>query len=133
MGKTKSLNQVFLLAIFSLFISCSLPDEAQLDQNIFLSYVDSKSSIIVDVRTPEEYIKGHFEGCATLDFYDADFYSKFKFIGSHVCLVLYCNDGLRSSKALKVLKDEYGFSKIFILRGGINGWPEISDYFVTDN
>ncbi len=132
MGKTKSLTQLFLSAILSLYISCSLPDEFQVDQNVFLSHAASKTSIIVDVRTSEEYMNGHFEGCATLDFYDVDFYTKFKFIGSDVCLVLYCNDGLRSSKALKVLKDEYGFSKIFILRGGINCWPDISVYLVND-
>ena len=132
MGKTKSLNQAFLSVIFSLFISCSLPDEVQVNQDIFLSHVSSKASIIVDVRTAKEYMKGHFDGCATLDFYDADFYSKFKFIGSHVCLVLYCDDGFRSSQAMKVLKDEYGFSKIFILRGGIHHWPDISSHLVSD-
>lgn len=132
MGETKSLNKVFLLVIFSLVISCSLPDNFQVDQDIFLSHVASKNYIVVDVRTAEEYMRGHFEGCATIDFYEPNFLSKFKFISSEVSLVLYCNDGTRSAEALKILKEEYGFTKISILFGGIEHWPDLSTFLITN-
>ncbi len=122
--------KLYPLVILSLCISCGLPDELQVNQNEFLHRMASKHCIVVDVRTAEEYISGHFDGCATMDFYDPNFFSKFKFISSKMCLLLYCSDGTRSLEALQILKEDYGFTKISILRGGINSWPQLSEYFV---
>lgn len=42
-------------------------------------------------------------------------------------VVLYCRSGQRSGEAVRILRDEFGYSNVLNLRGGILEWAEVID------
>jgi len=85
-----------------------------------LTYLQTDSSILIDVREPFEYkgnrIKGsiNIPASGNLD-YVADTINK------NYSLFLYCTSGFRSSKAAEKLFNK-GFHNIYNLEGGITAW-----------
>lgn len=79
--------------------------------------------ILVDVRDPDEYRDGHIEGATNV----SRGFLEFR-IGSVVpdptrTVVLYCQTGLRSILAGKVLK-ELGYPNVINLQGGYQKWVQ---------
>lgn len=132
MGKTKSIRHLVALFVAVFVSACSSTDEAAISVEEFASMVDSKACLIVDVRTAEEYVEGHIEGAATIDFYSPEFEHKFRFIDVNQCMVFYCNTGNRSGQAVHLLKEELGFANIVLLNGGMNAWEEAGYGWVED-
>lgn len=76
-------------------------------------------SILLDVRTPEEYRSGHIPGSRNIPLQDleqADTVLKDK----DAPLYLYCQSGVRSSMAAALLRS-MGFTQVSDM-GGISGW-----------
>jgi rhodanese-related sulfurtransferase len=78
-------------------------------------------AILLDVRTPEEFVKGHLQNATAINFFDADFKEKVSKLDKTKPIYVYCAAGGRSSKALKVLQ-ESGFKTAYNMIGGFNGW-----------
>lgn len=76
---------------------------------------------LIDVRTPEEYAKGHLKNAVNINFYDSTFASDMDKLDKSKQLYIYCGTGIRSSKASKQL-GKMGFTKVYDLEGGINDW-----------
>jgi molybdopterin/thiamine biosynthesis adenylyltransferase/rhodanese-related sulfurtransferase len=79
--------------------------------------------ILIDVRDPDEYRDGHIEGATNV----SRGFLEFR-IGSVVpdptrTVVLYCQTGLRSILAGKVLK-ELGYPNVINLQGGYQKWVQ---------
>ena len=77
--------------------------------------------IVLDVRTPEEIAKGHLANASIIDFYDEAFQQKVKMIRKDVPVFVYCAAGSRSAKAAEQMST-IGFTKVYNLEGGYNGW-----------
>lgn len=84
--------------------------------------------ILLDVRTPEEFARGHIKGAINVNVRDDDFLKNAKAAlnikeGRVLPTVaLYCRSGVRSLKAAELLvKEEYA-KKIYNLEPGIIGW-----------
>jgi rhodanese-related sulfurtransferase len=77
--------------------------------------------IIIDVRTQEEYEKGHLSNAKLIDFFDDDFEKKIKALDKKLPYLIHCQSGGRSMKAFKLMKT-LGFEKVFHLDGGILAW-----------
>ena len=76
---------------------------------------------LIDVRTAEEFYKGHIENAQNIDFFSADFDLKMANLDNSKPLILYCRSGRRSAKsALKLSDKDYVF--IYDLKGGIIQW-----------
>ena len=76
---------------------------------------------LIDVRTAEEFYKGHIENAQNIDFFSADFDLKMAALDNSKPLILYCRSGRRSAKSVLKLSDEdYVF--IYDLEGGIIQW-----------
>ena len=79
------------------------------------------TAIILDVRTPAEYVKGHLANAAAINFFDTDFKEKVGKLDKNKAVYVYCAVGGRSAKALKILQ-ELGFKTAYNMLGGFTGW-----------
>lgn len=110
----KCISVVVMLCICSLTFSQSTAIHiTEISQN------DIKNAIIVDVRTPAEYNSGHLEHALNINWYDADFASKFEGIDKDKTIYVYCKVGGRSAKAQKKLLS-LGYTNVINLEGGYN-------------
>ena len=69
-----------------------------------------KGAIIVDVRSRQEYYEGHISGSINIPLIDFEKYS----IDRNKIIILYCNAGVRSRKAMMILKSK-GYKDVYIL------------------
>jgi rhodanese-related sulfurtransferase len=86
-----------------------------------LEVIDSFDPMILDVRTPREYSRGHLENSVLIPVQRLQSrlgdLSAFK----DEPILIYCATGNRSTVASKILIDS-GFTRIFNLRSGIADW-----------
>ena len=61
-------------------------------------------SIILDVRTPEEFSTGHLDGAVLVDIKDPSFDEKLTALDPSVPYVVYCRSGNRSAQAVERMK-----------------------------
>jgi len=77
--------------------------------------------IVLDVRTPEEYEKGHIEGATLINFYSDDFEQKINELPKDKEYVVYCHSGNRSGQAVQKM-EAAGFTKAHNMTGGWSSW-----------
>ena len=93
-----------------------------LDVLEFKKAVINKDVQLVDVRTAQEYRKGHLGKARNIDYYKAaKFKEEFEKLDKSKPVYIYCRSGHRSKKAAYRLID-MGFSSIIDLKGGIKNW-----------
>ena len=63
------------------------------------------NALIIDVRTPEEFIAGHVRGALLIDFKDASFDAKIAELDSNAEYVVYCRSGNRSAQAAARMRE----------------------------
>jgi rhodanese-related sulfurtransferase len=81
-----------------------------------------KSPQLIDVRTPEEYSKGHLDGAVNIDFFSPTFMKDVEAeLDKEHAIYIYCKSGGRSGKASAQLQ-EAGFTEIYDLSEGYSGW-----------
>ena len=91
-----------------------------------LASLDKKNTVFIDVRTKEEYDAGHLEGAIHMDrghleFYVAKDSPKYHPIfNNDKDVVVYCQGGLRSLLAAKLMQD-MGIKNILNLKEGYVG------------
>ncbi|WP_456378566.1 rhodanese-like domain-containing protein [Lutibacter sp.] len=90
-----------------------------LTPNEFLE--QSKGNIVVDIRTPYEFKRGHIKGAVNINYYDRNFTNNFAKFKKDQPIFLYCRSGNRTSSATKKLA-KLGFLKIYDLKGGVQNW-----------
>lgn len=61
-------------------------------------------SIILDVRTLEEFAAGHLDGAVLVDIKDPTFDTKLAALDPSVAYVVYCRSGNRSAQAVERMK-----------------------------
>lgn len=82
---------------------------------------NEKEAVIIDVRTPEEYAKGHLENAQNINWKNADFEQKITTYTKDTPLFVYCMSGGRSASAAEKLRS-LGYTKVYELDGGILKW-----------
>jgi len=75
--------------------------------------------VILDVRSPAEFDEGHIEGAVNIPVDSLE--GRLGELDKGDELLVYCRIGNRSRRATGILR-ENGFSKIFHMVGGIEGW-----------
>lgn len=76
---------------------------------------------LVDVRTPEEFAKGHIFKAVNIDFQDKTFEKKIGELSRQKPAAVYCASGIRSHKAAEKM-EKMGFQKVYELQYGLRGW-----------
>lgn len=82
---------------------------------------DIKDKQVIDVRTLDEFSKGHLADAVMIDFYNDDFKSRVAKLDKNKPVFVYCAAGGRSGSATEIFK-ELGFKKIYDLKGGYKAW-----------
>ena len=89
----------------------------------FAQRIQSKSVVLVDVRTPKEYAEGHLQGATNVTWGD-DFEKQWNAAGikKRFTVAVYCRSGRRSKAAAKELV-KMGYN-VINLDGGIMAWQK---------
>ena len=79
------------------------------------------NAILLDVRSVQEYKEGHVAGSINIPLYDLEKETQRK-IDKQSIIVVYCSAGIRSKKAIRILK-KLGYKNLYNIEGGIeNLW-----------
>lgn len=82
------------------------------------------SSVLLDVRRPDEFAEGHIDGAVNLNWLDADAFSAgVSKLDKGKSYYIYCRSGRRSNAAAQKMKS-LGF-KVHDMKGGILRWQEL--------
>ena len=93
-------------------------------QRAFKLINDNKNNsnfVIIDVRTPDEYKRGHIEGSKLINFYSDNFKDNLAKLDRNKKYLVYCRSGSRSSRAVKFMS-QLQFEQVYNLNGGIIDW-----------
>ncbi|NPA30985.1 MAG: rhodanese-like domain-containing protein [Chloroflexi bacterium] len=82
---------------------------------------DDPDFVILDIRTPQEFVAGHIQGARNVDFYAPDFKQQLSQLPKDKTYLVYCNSGNRSGQAMPMFR-ELGFREVYELKGGIQAW-----------
>jgi rhodanese-related sulfurtransferase len=78
-------------------------------------------TVIVDVRTAEEFKDGHIKGAKNIDVMSDDFEAQLAKLDKTQPTLVHCQAGGRSSRALKTF-EKLGFTQVIHLDDGFGGW-----------
>ena len=84
---------------------------------------DHPKIVVLDVRTREEFAKGHIAGAKNVDFKAADFAEKVAALDKSKTYLVHCAAGGRSSKTLDLMKDK-NFAALYHLNEGFKAWEK---------
>lgn len=82
---------------------------------------DNLNFIILDVRTPEEFLDEYIENAVNLDYYSDNFRNDLDKLDKNKTYLIYCRSGRRSGNALNVMK-ELDFREAYNMLSGIIKW-----------
>lgn len=100
--------------------------EAKLQENIGFAQ-------LIDVRTPEEYMRGHLKRAINLNFNDDNFEDIVKAkLDKTRPVFVYCFSGRRSTDAATFLRD-LGFKEVYDMAGGFAKWTSSSKPYASNN
>jgi thioredoxin len=79
------------------------------------------AATILDVRTPQEFNKGHLPDAINIDWYDNDFQKQIALLDKSGPVFVYCLSGARSAAAARLMRSQ-GFNTVYELSGGMMKW-----------
>lgn len=126
-------NWFLALGVSLSILGCA---NGQLYQNVdagtFNNFVKSSNGIVLDVRTQQEYSRGHIEGSTLISTADPKFVDKVKLLQKDKPLYIYCLTGSRSRAVANYLSQN-GYSKVYNLTRGIVEWHQMGLPLVQSN
>ena len=82
----------------------------------------TSASVILDVRTSEEFESGYIKGALNMDIRGgADFLASIEMLDRSKSYFVYCRSGARSGQACQLMS-QMGFSAVYNLYGGVLAW-----------
>jgi rhodanese-related sulfurtransferase len=112
--------------LFLLMMFATLHAEAQTSGSVvkpgeFERLMKKKNTVVIDVRTAEEFQSGHIPGAINMDVKQENFHEQIRSLDKTKKYLLYCRSGKRSETALDIMRSN-GFRNILHLKGGIENW-----------
>ncbi len=80
----------------------------------------NKEAILLDVRSSQEFEEGHLSGAINIPVYELETSLDYKIKETNKIIIVYCQSGVRSKKAIKILNKK-GFKKLYHLNNGLDG------------
>ena len=96
---------------------------AKIDLEQFDHKRQEKNAVVLDVRTPEEFARGHVPGAVNLDFFDPQFRAKIDKLDRHKTYLVHCAKGVRSRQAASQMQ-KLDFPSLFDFSGGFEQWKK---------
>lgn len=117
---------LLLLSIVPLIHSCSNgpcgSSETQVPASVFAEKIKScPDAVLIDVRTPEEFAKGHLPDARNINWNGNDFKTQVNQLDKQKPVLIYCLSGARSAAAAERMRSD-GFKTVIELQGGIMKW-----------
>ncbi len=121
----KFIFQIFISALLIL-AGCSTIQSENSQLNLSPTAFKEKllllpEAVLLDVRTPEEFAKGHLENAMNVDWNGDNFDAQLSNIDKSKPVFVYCLSGGRSSSAAAKMRAD-GFKEVYELKGGIMKW-----------
>ena len=88
-----------------------------------LRKADTNSTVVLDVRTKEEYQKGHIPGSVMIDFTGENFEQQVAKLDKNKTYLVHCAVGGRSAKASDKMA-ALQFTNVYNLEGGMKAWEK---------
>lgn len=128
---TNRIKEIFLLTFASvLFFSCGAQETKEMEgEKIYESvnlenfkkHLETENIQIIDVRTANEFSGGSVPNALNIDFYSKDFEEQINKLDKSKKTLIFCQGGVRSSKAMKKFKSQ-GFNHVVELNCGYGCW-----------
>lgn len=121
--KIKIFFPLFILGfLLSQFAGAQDTTGLALPQQKFQKQMKKKNTVVLDVRTPEEYKAGFVGNAVNYNVMDSlAFINSISSLDKNKKYLLYCKSGRRSGKALVMMKN-MGFINVRHLKGGVTEW-----------
>ncbi len=104
---------------------------AELSPGDFAAALKRPGTVLLDVRTPQEYAEGHLPGAINIDVESPSFTQQLATLDPAGTYAVYCRSGNRSGVALQTMQAA-GFTSAYHLGGGIVAWQDSGGEVVTD-
>ena len=88
---------------------------------LIIDHETNKDLVIIDVRTPQSFSKGHISHAVNIDIEDDNYLHLFEQLDREKSYLVYCRHGNDSDIALRIMK-RLGFKNIFHLYQGLETW-----------
>lgn len=118
------MKRVFLLfVLFVMATGCSGQTSSTLlpPKAFAQKFETTPNGQLIDVRTPDEFSKGHLDGAANIAWNGDAFEASVARLDKSKPVFVYCLAGGRSAKAAKKLAD-MGFTEVYDMAGGYMKW-----------
>lgn len=96
-------------------------DVQHLDPAAFATAAGQQGTVVLDVRTAEEFAAGHLPQATNIDMQGVDFVNRLAMLDKAASYALYCRTGHRSGLAAEQMRAS-GFTQVVDLAGGITAW-----------
>jgi rhodanese-related sulfurtransferase len=117
----------YKLLILSFLMLSALQIEAQvttITPDEAIVKLKKKKTIVLDVRTQQEFSEGHLPNAVNIDVLDSvKFVQQIQMLKKRKQYVVYCRSGKRSLKASEILVNNK-FKNIYNMEGGILEWKQ---------
>ena len=80
---------------------------------------NDKEILLIDVRSPQEYKESHLEGAINLPLYDIEEKVREQIKRKDTPMIIYCQSGSRSRRAMQILRQE-GYENLYEIKGGLD-------------
>lgn len=80
--------------------------------------LERESTVLIDVRTPDEYNSFRIKSSINIDYYSPSFLDSISPYKAKKNIIFYCRSGRRSYYAAKLIQQK-GFNMIYNLKGGV--------------
>jgi rhodanese-related sulfurtransferase len=130
-GKMKKV--IAMLTSVLLLAGCTSGATGVTNMNVedFSKKTAESGVVILDVRTPGEFMTGHIQDAQNIDFESGSFESQIESLNKNGTYAVYCRSGNRSGQAVKVMQDA-GFKNIYNLDGGVIDWTNAGKALVNN-
>ena len=114
--------------IFSISLSSAEVAEVTVKEAVARMKKEPKL-VVIDVRTPREFAKGHIKGAINLNMRDKDFAERLAKLDRKKTYLMHCASGGRSAASIPVWK-QLKFEKVLHLTAGAKGWQKAGQTLV---
>ena len=111
------MKQITFLLVFFLF-SCNNIYNSYKEARFSDFYNSNSNKLLIDVRTPEEFIEKRAFESINIDFYNENFNDDILKISKEDDIYIYCRSGRRSELTVRFLL-ENGFENVYNINSGI--------------
>ena len=109
-----------------------VPDSVKLSAIVFNDKLENtKDAVLLDVRTPDEFMEAHIKGAKNIDWNSTDFKTRTEQLDKSKPVFVYCLSGGRSASSVEFLLAN-GFKEIYELQGGIMKWKAANLPLIID-